>query len=329
MAGVTLLRRVLIAVGVAAMLVALAGVGAHFSGLVSTRIVLVASFTPLLVLAGVLAVALLLAARQRVLAGLAVVVVALGAWTQAPLFRGTAANAADGGVSITLMQANIRLGEADPQALVDTVRAEDVDVLTVVELTPGAARGLAAAGLQRLLPHSYLRPREGGGGAAIFAKYPLSEPAELDGFALHNIRALADIPGAGSVAVYALHPVPPYPQPAWKWDLELRRLRGVFAAERHPLIVGADFNSTYDHRRFRDLLGDSAPGATAAPMFDAAEHVGAGIVTTYPADRWYPPLLAIDRILSRGATPVSFHRVDLPGSDHRGVVGGIRLPRAD
>ncbi len=319
------LRPAAITVGVLTALAALTGVVAHFTGVLSTTATLIASFTPLLVLLAVPAVVLLLCSGQRLLALVAAVVLAVGVATQVPLFRGSAAGATDDqGVQVRLMQANIRLGVADPRTLVRTVADQHVDILTVIELTPAAVQRLAAAGLEELLPYSFLRPRDGGGGAGIFSRFPLSDGRQLDGFELHNIKAVAAIPGAGPTAVYALHPLPPYPEPSWKWAYELRRLRAVFEAETLPLVVGADFNSTYDHRQYRDLLRNSSAGG-GNPLLDAAEFLGAGIVVTYPADRWYPPVLAIDKILTRGGIPVSLHRIDLPGSDHHGVLGDIRL----
>ncbi len=60
-------------------------------------------------------------------------------------------------------------------------------------------------------------------------------------------------------------------------------------------------------------------------MIDAAEHVGAGMVPTYPADRFFPPLLALDRMLSRGGPePVEFRRIRVAGSDQYAVVGRFR-----
>lgn len=124
--------------------------------------------------------------------------------------------------------------------------------------------------------------------------------------------------------MYALHPIPPFPEPSWKWAAELEHLQALLGDESEDILIGADFNSTFDHKRFRDLLAGS--GSAGSPeLLDAAEQVGAGIVATYPAGRRIPPVLAIDRILARGASPVSFARVDLPGSDHYGVVGEVRL----
>ena len=39
----------------------------------------------------------------------------------------------------------------------------------------------------------------------------------------------------------------------------------------------------------------------------------------------FADLLGIDKILTRGGTPQSLRRVDLPGSDHYGVIGDVRF----
>lgn len=55
-----------------------------------------------------------------------------------------------------------------------------------------------------------------------------------------------------------------------------------------PLIVGADFNATWDHKRYRNLL--AAGGADGQHLLDAAEFLGSGIVATCPAGRRYSDL---------------------------------------
>ena len=321
------LRLILRIVGLVATICAGIGVGVHFLGPVSTVVTLLASFSPLFVVLAVIAAAVSAAARfwPAVLAALIVVVVGVSA--QLPLFLGGAPAAAADVPKIKRLQAKIRLGEADPQALVSRVRSDRVDVLIVAELTPEAVDGLAAAGLESALPFSYLQPREGGGGEGIYARYPLRDTELLPGLQHNNLRATVVVPGATPFAVYALHPLPPYPEPAWRWALELDRIAAILEADRRPLIVGADFNSTYDHERYRNLL--DAGGRDGLDLIDSADYLGAGIVATYPADKWYPAVLAIDRILTRGGTPLSFERVDLPGSDHHAVMGEVLLAGVD
>ncbi len=328
MGNVQRMRRILAVLGAVAAVVAAAGIAAHYIGLVNTMVARIASFTPLFVILAMVAVLMLSAARQRVRTVLAVVIAVVGVWSQIPLFTRTdTGQPATDSVSVRLLQANIRLGEADVGALMQTVIDEDVDVLTVIELTPEALQRLSPAGITETLPYSFVRPGSSGSGAGIFARFPLTDGRRLKGFAPNNLEAVMALPGVGPVGVYALHPIPPYPEPSYKWAQELRLLRSVFAAQTHPLIVGADFNSTYDHWQYRDLLANSSTGPDR-PLIDAGEFLGSGFVPTFPADRWYPSLLAIDKILTRGGTPLSFRRVDLPGSDHRGVLGDIRFDAA-
>ncbi|MGU3499006.1 endonuclease/exonuclease/phosphatase family protein [Mycobacterium sp. C31M] len=311
-------------IGCLLLLGAAIGIGAHFIGVTSTAVAWIASFTPIAVLAAFPALLLVLAGGFRRTAVLALAVLLVGVATQAPLYRGVD-RAEPHRQSVTLMQANIRLGSADPVSLVESVRSHDADLLTVIELTGSAVTGLTAAGLRDVLPYACERPREGGGGAGIYSRHPLRDCEQLPDFVLNNLRAVVDLPDAAPAAVYALHPLPPYPEPAFKWVYELKRLRPIFAAEPYPMLVGADFNSTYDHRQYRELLANSAR-PDAPRLIDAAEHVGAGVVPTFPAGRLVPPVLAIDRILARGFEPLSFDRFDLPGSDHLGVIGDLALP---
>ena len=320
------LRRLWAVAGLLVLVCAGAGVLAHFFGPVSTTVTLLASFSPLCVVLVLVSFVVLSAAHCRVPAAAALVVAVVGAIAQSPLYLDNRVTVMADAPKFRLLQANIRLGEADPRALLDLARAEHIDVMTVAELTEPAADRLAAAGVYEVLPFSYLQPRRGGGGAGIYSRHPLDESVKLPGLQHNNLRATMHIPGSGPVAVFALHPVPPYPEPAWKWALELDRLGAALDREPLPLVVGADFNSTYDHRRYRDLV--AAGTKDGRPLIDAAEYLGSGIVATFPADTWYPAVLAIDRILARGATPLSFRRVDLPGSDHHGVVAdiGVALP---
>ncbi|ABM13481.1 endonuclease/exonuclease/phosphatase family protein [Mycobacterium sp. TJFP1] len=313
------------AVGLVALLVSGAGVGAHFFGPVSTVVTLLASFSPLCIVLAAVAVLVLVSARLWYAALAALLVVGAGVVAQSPLYVGEAApdhNAAS--ARLRLLQTNIKLGEADVPALAGRVRSEGVDVLTVAELTPPAADRLAAAGIGQTLPYSYLMPKGGGGGGGIYSRYPLTDEARLPDLQHNNLRATINVAGAKPVAVYALHPEPPYPLPSWRWALELDRISATLAAEPLPLIVGADFNSTFDHERYRSLL--HAGAREGASLVDAAEFLGSGIVATYPADSWVPAVLAIDRILTRGVTPSTFRRVEIPGSDHHGVIGDVLLP---
>lgn len=321
-----LLRRLAGALGIGSALLAAAGIATHFMTTERTVVVLVASFAPYFLVPAMVSVVLLACARWWLAAIAAVAVALVGVVSQLPLYVGTHPDTASEAPTVTLLQANVLYGQADPRALVTRVRDSGVDVLVVSELTEAGARRFADAGLEQALPYSYLRPRGGAGGGGIYSRFPLTDAAELPGFDHTNLRAEVSVPGADPVAVFALHPWPPYPGPTSTWAQELDRIGFLLAAERRALIVGADFNSTYDHARFRALL--RAGARDGSEVVDAGEYLGSGFVATFPADRGFPAVLAIDRILTRAATPLSFDRVDLPGSDHHGVISEIRLQPA-
>lgn len=320
----SVIRWVTTIVGVVLVGAGAAGVAAHHSPLTSSTASRIAAFTPLLVLASIVGLAALLAARRRLGAVLATVVVAAGVATQVPLYVGSASARAD---DLVVMQANIYLGTADTDALAATVRAEKVDILTVVELTDAALTRLRSSTLAATLGYSFTHALPDGRGIGIFSRFPLVEGMVLEHFRLGNVRAVADIDGHGRHAVYALHPLPPWPEPAWRWQSELSRLSSILRAETLPTIVGADMNSTWDHRQFRELLRGHGPDGSPG-LLDAAELTGAAAAATYPANRRIPPMLGIDHVMTRGGpVPTSLRTVDLPGSDHRGVVATVRLRR--
>ena len=311
------LRRALTIIGCLLAAVGLLGAVAHAVPFVSNTWARLAAGTPILIVIGIVGLVVLLASRAWMCAVVAAVVVAIGIGTQVPLFVGT--DEARAASDITVMQANIYLGQADAASVVREIRDNRVDIATVVELTDDAIGKLDAAGIASALPYRFVVPRRGGGGAGIYSRYPLTDEFRIGKMAMANLRAVVDLPGVGRRAIYALHPIPPWPEPAWRWAYEVDLLSSTLGEERLPLILGADFNSTYDHARFRRLLAQP-PG-----LVDAADHLGAGIVATYPANRRFPPVLALDRVMTRGGPmPTSFRRVELPGSDHTGVIATVR-----
>ncbi|MEV6559626.1 endonuclease/exonuclease/phosphatase family protein [Nocardia sp. NPDC051756] len=309
--GVTLLAWLAVLAGVV-------GVGLHFSRSESRILVLAASGAPYLMAGGLVGAVAFLVMRRWVGAGVAIVVVAGAVWTQAPLYFSSSGD--DGGPSVKAMQANLLFDGADPRALVDEVRARNIAVLTVNELTPAAVEGLGKAGLDQVLPHRYLSPGRTATGTGIWSSYPLSETVEYDGFVLNQLSATATIPGIGPVAIYAFHPVPPVYGTS-VWADELSRLRGILdrSPTDRPVLVGGDLNATYDHAQFRRML--------SGRFGDAADQAGAGHLVTYPTDKSFPPVVGIDHFLVAGGRAVEVETVGMPGADHRALVARILLDR--
>ena len=62
-------------------------------------------------------------------------------------------------------------------------------------------------------------------------------------------------------------------------------------------------------------------------VVDASTLAGSWWLPTWPSDRWYPPLLAIDHVLvGPGIVPVSADTFRVPATDHLGLVTRLRLP---
>lgn len=293
------------------------GLALHFSTSSARPLVLLASGASYL-MSGALVGLVVFAARRRRIGGLVAATLAAAViWTQVPLHV-TSAAPGEGPV-VTVMQANILFdGGADPDVVVARIRDLDVDLLTVNELTPDAADALTQAGLDDVMPYRYLVPGQLASGTGIWSRFPLSGSVEHDGFVFRQLSAIADVPGVGSVAVHAFHPVPPV-FGTQVWADELSRLEGILdrSPADIPAVVGGDFNATYSHAQFRALL--------SGRFQDAADQSGAGRVRTYPADRQSPPLVAIDHILVADGTAVAFESVELPGADHLAVVARIRV----
>ncbi|WP_410873161.1 endonuclease/exonuclease/phosphatase family protein [Nocardia sp. A7] len=307
-----------IAVGLVAGTATLAGatgVGLHFIRWPLEPLVLAASGAPYLICGAVLGAVGFAAIRQWIATGVAVVVVAAGIATQAPLYF---AEPGGDGQPIMAMQANLLFDGADPTVLVEQVRTRDIAILTVNELTRTAVESLTSAGLDQLLPHRFLAPGRTASGTGIWSRFPLSDTVEYDGYVLNQVSATATVPDVGPVSIYAFHPVPPV-YDTGVWADELSRLHEILrrALADRPAIVGGDFNATYDHARFRAM----ASGRFA----DAAVQAGAGHLVTYPTDKRIPPLVGIDHFLLANAYATSVDTVAVPGADHRALVARIVL----
>lgn len=309
----------IIGAGWIAVLVGAFGVVLRSLDLHDQRLVMMVSSAPYLMAVGALGVVLLGLTRHWVGFAVSLTISAVAVWGQAPLY---VPNGEPGdGPELTVMQANIWLGNADTDALVDQIASENVDVVSVDELTSEAAERLVAAGIEDELPYSFTRPFSGGAGTGIWSRYPLSDQVHHEEFLLAGLSARITMPDNTSAAVFAFHPVPPWPTPASTWAGEMDRIADILnevPAESGPIVVVGDFNATRDHVKYRNLV--------SGRFRDVADQVGAGVQNTYPADRApIPPMIAIDHIATSGAVARSVDVVTIEGSDHRGLIARMVL----
>ncbi|MFP5310147.1 MAG: endonuclease/exonuclease/phosphatase family protein [Actinomycetes bacterium] len=266
-----------------------------------------------------------LALGARRLAATAGVAALLGATVLVPrALPGPAPAEAPTGPVRTIAVANLRLGEADADAVVAAVREHDVDVLLTLELTEPAIARLDAAGLGSLLPEVALLPSGLTSGGGIHARDPLTPLAPSDARRFGATpRAALDVAGAPRVVVEGVHPLPPI-DPGWTrdWRAALTALPApaIGAADDVVLLAG-DLNATHDHAPFRALLD--------AGWVDAADARGRGLVPTFHGLPWGEPVppVALDHVLvDRRVAVEAVTTAPLPGSDHRILVVRLRLP---
>jgi endonuclease/exonuclease/phosphatase (EEP) superfamily protein YafD len=312
---------VLTTLGVLGLLASLIGLIAYYWNSGSLYTLALAAFSPYLAI-GALVAAVLFAISRGVTGwiglGLCLAVLLWAGIVRAPLYG---ASTVPPGRDVVVMTANLRLGNADPKAVVAAVRAHHVDVLMLEELTPQEAFALRAAGLNDLLPHGLEAPQFFGAGSALLSRYAVSDAAVDPEFPFAFVSGRVAVPGIspGPIMV-ALHMYGPSPSTKTRqWVHDISRLPSVLAGlpSDAPVIVGGDFNATTDVSRFRNLLR----GGYA----DGAEQAGAGFTPTYPANALVP-LIAIDHVLTRGAVARRVDSLRIPGSDHRALVAIVRIP---
>ena len=223
----------------------------------------------------------------------------------------------EGGERLVVLSSNLQLGRGDPAALVETVRARDVDLLLLVEVTLEMRDALLEAGIAQVLPHMAGIPRADTDTAMIFSRHPLREPdvAPLPPIRYGSELATVETPSGDMVAA-VVHPVVPVPGPARAWHRELAGLAAWAASVPRdmPVVLAGDFNATMDHPVLR-RLGDVG-------IVDAHREIGRGRRATWPRIpglSLLSPWFHLDHVQARGFDVIDADTLVMPGSDHLAV----------
>ena len=192
---------------------------------------------------------------------------------------------------IRVMTCNVYKGAASAQSIVNAVREQHVQVLALQETTVDFVEELEAAGIDELLPHSERSSSDGVYGNGVWSAHPLADVATDD------IGSSASAMPAGTVSIeredgsiarvrlVSVHTCSPGPG---YWDLWRRSIEEIGVVRERVAtdnglgyVLLGDFNATYDHAPFREMLGEGEAGG--ASLHDAAREAGQGIVATWPS----------------------------------------------
>jgi vancomycin resistance protein VanJ len=270
---------------------------------------------PMLILTG-------LARRKWLLFLLAIPTLTI-AFTFAPLFLpNRQTTLPSNGFSLKIMSYNLH-GIKKINGIMEVIRKEKPDILLIQEYSP-ALVSRSFHGLDNLYPELYVDKTSKYFGQAIFSRYPLKQvSAELDKGRIQKI--LIETP-AGQIAIWNVHPIPPYLIPPEQYDAQMSSLVADIAKTKGPLIVAGDFNATDQSETYRMINNY---------LKDSYWEAGWGFGFSYPAPPYtfmdsgiqIGPLWRIDHIFhSQDFIAISAHTLSKSGgSDHFPIVAEFSM----
>ena len=222
------------------------------------------------------------------------------------------------------MTLNTLAGRASAEEIVEIVREQHVEILCLQELSDDFAAELSAAGIDELLPYHVISLGasgvNNGGRNGIWTLAPMSNISQnLLPIQTSSMPAATITIGGRALRVVGVHPNSPVRGAQDLWEEGLSTI-GSLSDYDHAYIIMGDFNSTWDHARFRELLGTS--------FVDASEQAGEGFHMTYPSNSVIPPLVEIDHIVyvrDAGLAVSDLETVAVSGTDHRALLATLEV----
>lgn len=296
---------------------------------------IVVSLVPWFTLLAVIALICAIISKRVTSIVLAILAIGLQMFWQYPFFVSQSAKlpraaiAAVSGASINtddgyarLMTCNVYKGRADAREIVDLVRSEHVEVLALQETTDAFVNDLNKAGIASYLPYSQVASSDGVYGNGLWSASPLGDPSDDDVDSSASFMPGATInfnAGTTPVRFVSVHTTSPTDGYWQQWKRSLDELAKLRFDTSHRYVFMGDFNATYDHTPFRNILGTR--------FSDAARQAAEGLKFSWSANIDYVPTFAgIDHIvLDSGMTAGQVRTVRIDGSDHRALLAIVRF----
>jgi endonuclease/exonuclease/phosphatase (EEP) superfamily protein YafD len=163
-----------------------------------------------------------------------------------------------------------------------------------------------------------------GFGQAIFSRYPL-EQISVEFKKGRTQKVFIETP-AGRIAVWNVHPIPPFLVPPQQYDAQISALAVDISKAKGPLIVAGDFNATDQSEAYRTINWY---------LKNAYWEAGQGFGFTYPAPPYTfmdtgfqtGPLWRIDHIFhSQDFLVTNAYTLKMSGgSDHFPIVAELSI----
>lgn len=302
------------------------------------------SLIPLALIPAALCFVLALLWRRRLLVVVSFIALAVNVYWHAGYFIPTArvSTAAENAVLTSadtsdsyarIMTINTLAGQASSADIVRICREQNVEVLCLQEMTSSMVEDLVNAGINDVLPYSIISDVatsvSNGGRNAIYTKAPMSNATgNLLTIETSSMPAVDIQIGDQTVRFVSVHPNSPIRGAQDLWDEGLSVI-GSLSNYNHSYVVMGDFNSTWDHARFRELLGTT--------FVDASQQSGEGFHMSYPSNMVVPfngvsipvpSVIEIDHIVyskNSGIVVSSLETVSIGGTDHQALLATLEV----
>jgi endonuclease/exonuclease/phosphatase (EEP) superfamily protein YafD len=213
---------------------------------------------------------------------------------------------------LTIVHANLLFDNIRIADVAGTIARLDADVVTFSEYTPHHAQVLRDTPLAAGYPYRVEMPAALASGTALWSRHPVT-PAGPPATRHHTVVGDVDAPG-GPIRVVVVHAQSPVIHHG-QWNGDLAVLARV--EPEGPAVMTGDFNAAWWHPEFRAILANG--------WRDVHHVVGRGLSSSWPVDHLLAPrFIRLDHALvSDGLVVGRVTDIDIPGSDHRGLVVSV------
>lgn len=271
-----------------------------------------------LVVAGVLALLMLVRRGWRIAAVLVAALVLAGGALTVPRQFADPRPAPAGSRVLTILVANVLGGGADAGDVAELIRQRRPDLVSLPEAQVDVREQIRAQ-LQGLQYKGFTAQPSNAveSATSVLVASSLGDVsfASEAGTTFGNIVVSGG--NLGKIRLIAYHGFPPLPDSVNTWKNDLLKIR-QWCSQDGPSVVAGDFNATVDHADFRQALGGYC--RSVGPT------VGGGLQGTWPADQPAVLRTQIDHVVvTRQFEPGRFTTYPIRGTDHRAVVAAIAL----